>query len=105
MPRTLAQAARTESLEAASLRLQHNCRACGFQNIGVDLRCQKCGRRLPPAEATQASWIAGETAQAAPNQQGSPVAVAAASPAELPARPAMPEHVRKKTAQLLMHKK
>lgn len=68
---------------ALSNRAQNNCRTCGFQNLEVDVRCQKCGRRLHPLDASQAS---------APIQQEARQSEIRSIPTAK--RPALPEHVR-----------
>lgn len=67
---------------------QHNCPVCGFQNLELDLRCQKCGRRLP-----QFGAMKSPRTSATPN--GTAVAIPVVSPAAAaPPAPALPEHVR-----------
>jgi len=66
-----------------------NCATCGFQNLELDLRCHKCGRRLPSPNAHQAAQPASPLE--VPEQARKPVAAATIVTAP---RQALPEHVK-----------
>lgn len=90
MPLPYAPSASDSSLGQINLHLQHNCPSCGFQNLAVDQRCQKCGRRLPPQQINQAPLPASDAAL----QQIKLAEAPAPSPVLVVMRPAIPEHVR-----------
>src|SRR5689334_2888820 len=70
-------------------RVPNNCHSCGFQNLEVDLRCQKCGRRLHSQDAGKDTVpVVQPVAQEARQPVLDTPAVV------VPMRPAMPEHVR-----------
>ena len=75
MPLPLAQAVPLSNPGLAPQRLQKNCQVCGFQNLEVDLRCQKCGRRLQPLHAPELTGSVEAVAPAIAAEFGAWVAV------------------------------
>ncbi len=86
--------------EPAHVRLRRDCPTCGFHNLGMDVRCQKCGRRLPPevsaspSTAASESKVAGTAEDSASNHAVASISALNIAP-PAPPRPVMPDHVRR----------
>jgi uncharacterized RDD family membrane protein YckC len=94
MPAPIAQSSPSPLVRQPPVSGSGNCRTCGFQNLELDLRCHKCGRRLPAADAAAHGSQAAGSASERAVQHEAPKAVAEVRAAVAPSRPALPDHVK-----------